>query len=419
MPEKVDKEPIENMVIIQDLESHLNKHIPLHELNELANNGVYFNMGCEKQDKVRKTRIGKLRTWTRIPEFNLPSVKRSDTTLPPYLELVVIEPLIFFYLFHELLHVFEGCVRGGGCLGSPHPLQRTPQPTPPRSSCYIERERNGNYSHWFQQRMKRDTKRVVYLMNRMEQVDFVGEVVSGVNEGVACDKLNGKQDCDHEGSCSYRAPYANGAEFKGTLVFETVVFGDIRILNMAIGCGYTNKGTFGHQARIMGLGVGPLSLVYEIPVGGFFSYFFPIRDSQHKEPKFYYVWMIGLGVRGIRLPISEDIFHLTESGDGGVIMDSGTTVSRFPKVAYEAFCDAFIAQTMDIPRAPGVDLFDTCFSLPNTTAMSLVSFHFWSDIGEVSLVIPPRNFLVAVDNMGTACFAFAPSPASFSIIGNI
>ena len=69
MPEKVDKEPIENMVVIQDLESHLNKHIPLHELDELANSGVYFNMGCEKQDKVRKTRIGKLRTWTRIPKF--------------------------------------------------------------------------------------------------------------------------------------------------------------------------------------------------------------------------------------------------------------------------------------------------------------------------------------------------------------
>ena len=37
---------------------------------------------------------------------------------------------------------------------------------------------------------------------------------------------------------------------------------------------------------------------------------------QHKEPKLYYVQMTGHGVRGIRLPIFEDIFHLTESGDG-------------------------------------------------------------------------------------------------------
>ena len=34
-------------------------------------------------------------------------------------------------------------------------------------------------------------------------------------------------------------------------------------------------------------------------------------------------------------------------------------------------------------------------------------------------MIPPRNYLVAVDDMGTTYFTFAPSPASFSIIGNI
>ncbi|XP_065634505.1 protein ASPARTIC PROTEASE IN GUARD CELL 2 [Quercus suber] len=189
-------------------------------------------------------------------------------------------------------------------------------------------------------------------------------------ESSACDGLNGKKDCDHKGSCSYRASYGDRSESKGTLVFKTIVFGDVRILNMAIGCGYTKKGTFSHQAGTMGFGAGPLSLVYEIPVGGFFSYCLPSRDSQ----------MIGLGVEGIRLPIFEDIFHLTESGDGGVIMDSGTTMSGFPKVAYEAFHDAFIAQTIDIPRALGVDLFDTCFSQPNTIVMPSVSFHFWSDM---------------------------------------
>ncbi|KAK7845160.1 hypothetical protein CFP56_009957 [Quercus suber] len=31
----------------------------------------------------------------------------------------------------------------------------------------LHRERNDKYSHWFQQRMKRDAKRVVYLMNHI------------------------------------------------------------------------------------------------------------------------------------------------------------------------------------------------------------------------------------------------------------
>ena len=65
-------------------------------------------------------------------------------------------------------------------------------------------------------------------------------------------------------------------------------------------------------------------------------------------------------------------------------------------------------------------MFDTCFSLPtNPIVTPSVSFRFWSDIGEVSLVIPPRNFLVVIANMGIACFTFAPSLGSFSIIGNI
>ena len=52
-------------------------------------------------------------------------------------------------------------------------------------------------------------------------------------------------DYDHDGSCSYQA-YSGGSKSKGTLVFETIVLGDARILNMAIGCGHTNNGTFGH-----------------------------------------------------------------------------------------------------------------------------------------------------------------------------
>ena len=65
-------------------------------------------------------------------------------------------------------------------------------------------------------------------------------------ESLACDRLNGKLDFDYASSCSYQALYGDGSKSKGTLVFETIVFGDARILNMAIGCGHSNKGTFGH-----------------------------------------------------------------------------------------------------------------------------------------------------------------------------
>ncbi|KAJ6289179.1 hypothetical protein OIU76_025061 [Salix suchowensis] len=44
-------------------------------------------------------------------------------------------------------------------------------------------------------------------------------------------------------------------------------------------------------------------------------------------------------------------------------MDTGTAVTRFPTVAYEAFRNAFIEQTQNLPRASAVSIFDTCFNL--------------------------------------------------------
>ncbi|KAI9188520.1 hypothetical protein LWI28_010459, partial [Acer negundo] len=55
----------------------------------------------------------------------------------------------------------------------------------------------------------------------------------------------------------------------------------------------------------------------------------------------------GLGVGGVRVPISEDIFRLTESGYRCVIIDIGTAVTTLPTVAYEALRDAFIAKTSE------------------------------------------------------------------------
>ena len=58
---------------------------------------------------------------------------------------------------------------------------------------------------------------------------------------------------------------------------------------------------------------------------------------------------MGLEAESIRLPIREDVFQIPKSGHGGVIMDTNTTVSSFPKVAYEVLRDAFVAKTMNVP----------------------------------------------------------------------
>ncbi|KAK4842572.1 hypothetical protein QYF36_023984 [Acer negundo] len=95
-----------------------------------------------------------------------------------------------------------------------------------------------------------------------------------------------------------------------------------------------------------------------------------------RTANFYHVGLSGLGVGGVRVPISEDIFRLTESGYGGVIIDTGTAVTMLPTVAYEALRDAFTAKTSGV-RARSVSIFDTCYRQSSDNfEFPSISFYF-------------------------------------------
>ena len=138
--------------------------------------------------------------------------------------------------------------------------------------------------------------------------------------------------------------------------------------------------------------------------------------SNKRAPSFYYIKLVGIGAKSIWLPIREDLFQIPKSGHGGVIMDTGTTVSSFPKVDYEALRNAFVAKTTNVPRLPGVEMFDTCYTLTLFVYhVAIISFYYLS--GTV-LNIPSNNFLNVADG-GISCLAFASSTSDLSIIGNV
>ncbi|MED6197115.1 Protein ASPARTIC PROTEASE IN GUARD CELL 2 [Stylosanthes scabra] len=248
----------------------------------------------------------------------------------------------------------------------------------------------------------------------------------------------------HEGRCRYEVSYGDGSYTKGTLALETLTFGRTVIRNVAIGCGHSNQGMFVGAAGLLGLGGGPMSFVGQLggQTGGAFSYCLvsrgmgssgslefglesmPVGASwvplihNPRAPSFYYIGLSGLGVGGLKVSISEDVFRLTETGDGGVVMDTGTAVTRLPTAAYNAFRDAFIGQTTNLPRASGVSIFDTCYDLFGFVSVRVPTVSFYFSGGPI-LTLPARNFLIPVDDVGTFCFAFAPSPSGLSIIGNI
>ncbi|KAL6545349.1 hypothetical protein OROGR_009223 [Orobanche gracilis] len=247
------------------------------------------------------------------------------------------------------------------------------------------------------------------------------------------------RDCD-AGRCGYKVDYEDGSDAQGIMALETLTLGDTPVINVAIGWGHTNRGTFIGAAGVFGLGGGSMSFASQM--GGAFTYclvsrgatshgwlafgraLFPVGAAwapllrNMRAPNLYYIGLSGLGVGGVRLPIPEDTFRLTGMGYGGTVVDTGTVVTRLPAAAYEVFRDAFTRRTANLPRANGVSLFDTCYDLSmfSTVQVPTVSF-FFSD-GPV-LNLPAGNFLIPVNGMGTFCFAFAPSPKKLTIIGNI
>ncbi|KAL5544728.1 hypothetical protein UlMin_008512 [Ulmus minor] len=245
-----------------------------------------------------------------------------------------------------------------------------------------------------------------------------------------------------DGKCLYQVSYGDGSYTVGDLATETLTFGNTgSVNNVALGCGHDNEGLFVGAAGLLGLGGGPLSLTSQIKASRF-SYCLVNRDSagsstlefnsaeeagsitapllrNSKTSTFYYIGLTGMSVGGKPLSISPEIFSIDEAaGTGGVIVDSGTAITRLQTQLYDSLRDSFKDATRALPSAEGVALFDTCYDLSSRTSVRVptVSFEF---SGGKSLQLPAKNYLIPVDASGTFCFAFAPTTSSLSIIGNV
>ncbi|PKA47236.1 Protein aspartic protease in guard cell 1 [Apostasia shenzhenica] len=243
-------------------------------------------------------------------------------------------------------------------------------------------------------------------------------------------------------SCLYQVSYGDGSFTVGEFATETFTFGSSPpVHSIAIGCGHDNEGLFVGSSGLLGLGGGPLSFPSQIRSPSF-SYCLVDRDSpssstiefgagsydpsfvtapllrNRKIDTFYYVGLTGISVGGEALSIPPSLFVMDESGAGGVIVDTGTAVTRLKRDAYSALKEAFTKGTTDLPPAAGVALFDTCYDLSSRTTVQVptVALRF---AGGKELKLPAKNYLIPVDSAGTFCFAFAPTSSPLSIIGNV
>ncbi|KAK6152977.1 hypothetical protein DH2020_012616 [Rehmannia glutinosa] len=252
------------------------------------------------------------------------------------------------------------------------------------------------------------------------------------------------------GNCEYLYTYGDYSSTQGIMATETFTFGDVSVPKVGFGCGLDNEGGgFNQGGGLVGLGRGPLSLVSQLDEPKF-SYCLTSIDSTKSStlsfgslvnvtsanddddsnsiikttplikspssPSFYYLNLEGITVGDTVLPINKSTFALKGDGTGGMIIDSGTTITYIEESAFDIVKKEFINQVklpVDESNDTGLDL---CFTLPSDARnieVPKMIFHF----DGADLDLPGENYIIA-DQSGVACLAMGGSNG-MSIFGNI
>ncbi|XP_060168334.1 aspartyl protease family protein At5g10770-like [Lycium barbarum] len=188
--------------------------------------------------------------------------------------------------------------------------------------------------------------------------------------------------------CNYVVSYGDGSYTRGELGQDHLVLGSTSVENFVFGCGRNNKGLFGLASGLMGLGRSNLSLISQASgiFGGVFSYCLPSTGTKSSgslvlggdsdtsifknatpisytrmvaNPQlfsFYFLNITGIGIGGVSIQGSS-------FGKSGIMIDSGTVITRLPPTIYKAVKAEFLKQFSGYPIKPGFSILDTCFDL--------------------------------------------------------
>ncbi|XP_068329592.1 aspartic proteinase CDR1-like [Pyrus communis] len=265
-----------------------------------------------------------------------------------------------------------------------------------------------------------------------------------------CNSLNGTCSSESSSNCQYEVTYGDQSYSYGdfareTLTLESTTGRNIAFPETLIGCGFDNKFTAGRGSAsgIVGLGGGSESLITQLgsSIGGKFSHcLVPLGSEttsklnfgsnavvtgagvvstpivQGQDPKtFYFLTLEGISVGNTRIPSSSSAFS---SGEGNIIIDSGTTLTLLPPSMYsdlEAEVDKAVG-SLEHVRLPGVPL-NLCYKISESSSDDFnpptITVHFSGG----DLKLPPTNTFIRVSEEAV-CFAFGSSP-SVSIFGNL
>ena len=263
--------------------------------------------------------------------------------------------------------------------------------------------------------------------------------------------------------CRYDYSYADGSTTSGFFSKETTTLRtssgeETKLRSLSFGCAFRISGpsvsvdSFDGAQGVMGLGQGPISFSTQLGrrFGNKFSYclmdytlappptsYLTIGEAQndvvsksHKmsftpllinplSPTFYYIGIKSVYVDGRKLPISPSVWSIDELGNGGTVIDSGTTLTFLAEPAYRLVLAA-VKRRVKLPSSAQPNLgFDLCVNVSGVSRPSLPRLSF--GLAGNSVLSPPQSnyFIEAVDRV--KCLAIQPVElaSGFSVIGNL
>ncbi|KAJ1702472.1 hypothetical protein LUZ63_002251 [Rhynchospora breviuscula] len=252
-----------------------------------------------------------------------------------------------------------------------------------------------------------------------------------------CTQLE-KSSCSN-GQCQYEVKYLDKSQTDGVFAQDTLTLSPTdKLPNFMFGCGTSNSGFSDRDMTdgLIGLGRDRVSLISQATsnYGAMFSYCLPSISSytgylsigtnsepqasftsmvqKTDSPSFYYINLTALKVGGMLLNISSTVFS------GGTVIDSGTVITRLPPTAYVKLRDAFQQYMKMYPKAPSLEILDTCYDFSQYPRVKLPTISLVFS-GGTNLDVDFSGILY-VSQQSQACLAFAGNSgdSDIGIIGN-
>nr|GMD85806.1 aspartyl protease family protein 2 [Ipomoea batatas]GME15975.1 aspartyl protease family protein 2 [Ipomoea batatas]GME17648.1 aspartyl protease family protein 2 [Ipomoea batatas]GME21152.1 aspartyl protease family protein 2 [Ipomoea batatas] len=267
-------------------------------------------------------------------------------------------------------------------------------------------------------------------------------------------------------ACRYEYSYADGSLTSGIFARETTTFNvnsgrAVTFKNVELGCSLEASGpsvtgpSFNGAQGVLGLGRGPISLATQLGrrFGNKFSYclkdytlaptptsylliggskaeagagavndskmnFTPILNNP-LSPTFYYIGIENIFIDNVKLPISPAVWATDEMGNGGTILDSGTTLTFLVEPAYTRIVTEF-KRRVKLPKpAAFTSTFDLCVNVSGVPNPSLPQLSI--QLAGGSVFSPPTGNYFLDTAPDIKCLSLQPvtSSSGSSVIGNL